>query len=240
MIAGQSVLAIIPARGGSKGVPRKNIRMIAGRPLLAWTVDVAKASQYIDRVILSSDDEEIIAAALAAGCEVPFRRPADLARDDTPGIAPVLHALGHLPHFDIVVLLQPTSPLREIADIDGCLERMISTRAPACVSLREADDHPYWTVSCDAQGRMSPFVVPPGGTPTRRQDLPKAFVPNGAVYAARVDWLKLSGGFETSETIGFEMPAARSQDIDSEDDLRLAEIALLRRNGGATPPPAIR
>ena len=131
MIEGLSVLGLIPARGGSKGVPRKNIRLVAGRPLLAWTIDAARASRYLDRLVLSTDDCEIGAVAIAAGCEVPFLRPPELARDDTPGIDPVLHALGQLPPFDIVVLLQPTSPLRLASDIDGCIERMLAARAPA-------------------------------------------------------------------------------------------------------------
>ncbi len=113
MIAGKTVLAIIPARGGSKGVPRKNIRLLAGKPLIVWTIDEAKKSKYIDRFILSSEDDEIIKIAREYGCEVPFKRPIELAQDDTPGIEPVIHAINTLEDkYDYVVLLQPTSPLR--------------------------------------------------------------------------------------------------------------------------------
>ena len=233
MIDGLSVLAVIPARGGSKGVPRKNVRLLAGRPLLGWTVAAARASRYIDRVVLSSEDDEIMAVALAQGCEVPFRRPAELARDDSPGIAPVLHALDVLPGYDLVVLLQPTSPLREAADIDGCIEQLVRAGAPACISMRAVEDHPYWTFRCDESGRLRPFVVPEGGIPARRQDLPRAFTANGAVYVARTGWLRAQQGFETPETVGHEMPAARSHDIDTEDDLRIAEAALAAREGAA-------
>ena len=226
MIGDLSVLAIIPARGGSKGVPRKNIRDVAGRPLLGWTVAAAKASRYIDRLILSSDDDDIIAAARGEQCEVPFKRPGELARDETPGIDPVLHALEQLPGHDIVVLLQPTSPLRTAADIDGCLERMLATQAPACVSVRTADDHPYWIYSIDASGRMKAFAAPEEGAANRRQDLPAAWVLNGAVYAARTAWLAGTRSFLTGETVGFVMPAQRSLDIDTELDLENASRIL--------------
>ncbi len=233
MIAGLSVLGLIPARGGSKGVPRKNIRLLAGRPLLAWTADAAHASRYIDRVVLSTEDDEIASIALAAGCEVPFMRPASLARDDTAGIDPVLHALSKLQPFDIVALLQPTSPLRLPTDIDGCIERMLATSAPACVSVRPAIDHPYWTYRCDARGVLLPYSSDPTGAIHRRQDLPAAFVENGAVYVARVNWLLQNRSFLIDETVAFEMPAERSLDIDTPVDLALAEAALVERNQAA-------
>lgn len=230
MIAGQSVLAVIPARGGSKGVPRKNIHPVAGRPLIAWTVAAARASRYVDRLVLSSDDDDIIAVARAAGCETPFKRPADLARDDSPGIAPVLHALGELPGYSFVVLLQPTSPLRLACDIDGCLEKAVDSGAPACVSVRAAVDHPYWTYRFVADGRLRAFAADPGGAIARRQDLPPAFVLNGAVYVARADWLLEHRSFLTDVTVGFEMPQDRSLDIDTLADLEAAEHALRARS----------
>src|SRR5271157_3678171 len=140
MIQNQSVLALIPARGGSKGVPRKNLREIAGKPLIAWAIEAGRQSRYIDRLILSSEDPEIMAQARSWGCEVPFVRPAELARDDTPGMEPVLHALTALPEeYDYVVVLQPTSPLRLAEDIDGCLETCLRQEAPACVTVAEVD-----------------------------------------------------------------------------------------------------
>ncbi|MEP7294597.1 MAG: acylneuraminate cytidylyltransferase family protein [Burkholderiales bacterium] len=229
MIAGRSVLAIIPARGGSKGVPRKNIRKIAGRPLLGWTLLAAQASRYVDRVVLSSEDDEIIAAARNLGCEAPFRRPAELASDTSPGIDPVLHALAQLPPFDLVVLLQPTSPLRIAADIDGCLELLEATGAPACVSVREATDHPYWTYRIDPDGLLQPFVKRPLDDISRRQDLPHALALNGAVYVARVPWLIENRTFLTVGTVGLEMPAKRSLDVDTEEDLVTAERVLMDR-----------
>ena len=136
MINEKTVLAIITARGGSKRVSRKNIRDLAGKPLFAWTVEEAKKSKYIDRLVLSSDDAETIELARQWGCDVPFVRPAEFSMDDTPGIEPILHALEALPEcYDFVVLLQPTSPLRGVDDVDRCLEICIESNSPSCVSL---------------------------------------------------------------------------------------------------------
>jgi CMP-N,N'-diacetyllegionaminic acid synthase len=226
MIADLSVLAVIPARGGSKGVARKNIRLLAGRPLLAWTIESAMASQYLDRIVLSSEDQEIMDTARELGCEVPFRRPVELTTDETPGIEPVLHALEQLPGYDLVALLQPTSPLRRASDIDACLEKLIATRAPACISVREAVDHPYWCYQQDASERLLPFVKLPAHTFNRRQDLPRAFAVNGAVYVARVQWLIAARSFLTPETVGHEMPHERSLDLDTPEDFAIAESRL--------------
>lgn len=225
MIDGARVLALIPARGGSKGVPGKNIRPVGGRPLLAWTVAAARNSAYVDRVVLSSDDDAIMQAARDAGCEVPFRRDAALATDTVASIDVVLDAVDRVPGFDIVVLLQPTSPLRTASDIDGALERMQAVAAPSCVSVREAQDHPYWTYRIEAGGALGAFV-PQATAVTRRQDLPAAWCLNGAVYAARVDWLRAHRGFVGSGTVGFEMPIERSLDIDTLHDLERLEAIM--------------
>lgn len=229
MIGQLAVLAIIPARGGSKGIPQKNIRNVAGKPLLAWTLEAAAAASYLDRTIVSSDDHEVIQVARALGADVPFVRPAELARDDTPGVAPVLHALSVLSGFDLVVLLQPTSPLRSAADIDAAIERLVETDAMSCVSVTEAADHPYWTYRVNEAGRLVPFIELPPGSATRRQDLPRAFSLNGAVYVARVPWLMENRAFVGPATIASEMPAERSLDVDSLPDLAAAERELLQR-----------
>ena len=120
------VLAVIPARGGSKGLVRKNILDLAGIPLIAWTIEAAKRSKYIDRVVLSSDDDEIMAVAKHYGCEVPFRRPSALASDDAASLDVLFHAIEKVPGYDYVILLQPTSPLRTFTDIDSAFEMMMS------------------------------------------------------------------------------------------------------------------
>lgn len=230
MVNDRSVLAIIPARGGSKGVPRKNIRPLAGRPLIAWTVAEARESRYIDRLILSSDDEEIIRVGREAGCEAPFVRPAELARDDTPGIEPVLHALEMLPGYDYVVLLQPTSPLRTAGDIDRCIELCRRLDAPACVSVTEPDKSPYWMYSLAEGERMVPLLARPEGF-NRRQDLPPAYVLNGAVYVAQTDWLRRGRSFLSPETVGCVMAKDHSLDIDTELDFLICELMLDGRRG---------
>ena len=227
MINGKSVLAVIPARGGSKGVARKNIRMLAGKPLIAWTIEAAMESIYIDRLVLSSEDAEIIRVAQEWGCEVPFIRPGELARDDTPGIDPVLHALKALPGYDYVVLLQPTSPLRTAKEIDESIAVCESQAAPACVSVTEPAHHPQWMFTTDSNGRLRPLAEQAA---SRRQDLPAVYALNGAVYVAQVAWLQSSLSFIGSETCAYVMASLQSIDIDTEEDIVLAECLLSRRN----------
>lgn len=219
MIAGKTVLGLIAARGGSKGVPGKNLYVVNGRPLLQWSIDAARASRYIDRLILSSDDAAIIDVARGAGCEVPFRREAALASDDASAIDVVVDALIRVPGYDIVVLLQPTSPLRIAADIDGAIELLLSSGAGACVTVREAEEHPYWMFRLGDDGRLARFAEPAGGMPLRRQDLPAAWSLNGAVYVAGCDWFLQNRTFVSAATVGYPMPADRSLDIDTFEDI---------------------
>ncbi len=228
MIHGKSLIGIIPARGGSKGIPRKNIRMLAGKPLMAWTIEEAKKSKYIDRLILSSEDAEIIKVAKNWDCEVPFVRPSELARDDTPGIEPILHALNTLKEkYDYAVLLQPTSPLRSVDDIDGCIETCISSNAPSCVSVVEVDQHPYLMHIFDKTGSLLPFIDKKAEI-NRRQDLPVIYILNGSVYVAGSIWLQRNRSFIKPSTKGYIMPKERSLDIDNDIDLNLCEILLNR------------
>jgi len=218
MINNNKVLGIIPARGGSKGVPRKNIKLLAGKPLIAWTIEEAKKSQYLDRLILSSEDTEIIITAKTWGCEAPFVRPAELARDDTTGIEPVIHALDQLDeHYDYVVLLQPTSPLRTVEDIDGCIRYCLQEGASACISVSLTDKHPYWMHFIDERRRLHP-LLPTAQSIQRRQDLPPVYIENGAVYVAQKDFLLNMKCFTTGETLAYIMPPERSWDIDNEFD----------------------
>jgi CMP-N,N'-diacetyllegionaminic acid synthase len=219
MIDGKTILAIIPARGGSKGVPRKNIRQVGGKPLIAWTIHEAKHSKYIDRLILSSEDSEIIEVAQSLGCEAPFVRPAELARDDTPGIDPVIHAIDYFPKYDIVVLLQPTSPLRNTADIDGCIKYFASKHANVCVSVTASKENPYWMYKFGNLGTLQAVTHPDTMPARRRQDLPAIYLLNGAVYVANCSWLREQKNFLSEETLGYVMPRERSLDIDTEEDL---------------------
>lgn len=227
MIEDSSVLALITARGGSKGLPGKNLRPVGGRPLLDFSIAAARAARCVDRVVLSTDDEAIAEAGRRAGCEVPFRRPAELASDSATSMDVVLHALDQLPEHDIVVLLQPTSPARSAADIDNALERLVQAGAPACVSVNVAEPSPYWMYRLDAQARLEPLLTAPLQV-SRRQDLPAVYVLNGAVYAARTPWLRRSRRFVTRETVAHVMPPERSIDIDTLDDFETFERLVAR------------
>lgn len=216
------VLAIIPARGGSKGVPRKNVRNLAGKPLIAWTIEEAKKSKYITRLILSSEDEEIIEVAKKYGCEVPFKRPAELAYDDTSSIEVVLHAIEQCPGYDYVVLLQPTSPLRTVEDIDGCIEMLFTQNIDFGVSVSEPNNSPYWMYMVDMDGSMEP-IIKQEEIISRRQDLPKIYTLNGAVYVAKVERLLKEKNFLNSNTKAYIMNNENSLDIDSELDFLVCE-----------------
>jgi CMP-N,N'-diacetyllegionaminic acid synthase len=229
MIGGRRVLALIPARGGSKGLPRKNLLTVNGRPLLCWTVAAARAAQVLDSVVLSSDDDEIIATARACGCEAPFRRPAPLASDSAAMIDVVLHALDELPQYEVVVLLQPTSPLRTAHDIDAACRLFLDSAAPACVSVSPAAKSPYWMYSLGERQRLHP-ILEGADEIVRRQDLPPVYVLNGALYIADAAWLRKSRTFLSQDTVGYVMPADRSLDIDTPADFATFERAVAENN----------
>lgn len=228
MIRGHSVLAVIPARGGSKTVPRKNLRTLVDMPLIGWTIRAAKASQYLDRLIVSTEDHEIAEVAQQLDAEVPFTRPRHLSRDDVPHMGPILHALEMIPGYDYVVMLQATSPLRLPQDIDGCIETCVLGRHRACVSVAESERNPEWMYSLDERGMMKP-VLGREKTDVVRQALPKTYALNGAVYVAEVGWLKKANRFVTTDTIGYLMPRERSIDIDTELDFELCEFLLKKQ-----------
>lgn len=218
------VVGLIPARGGSKGIPQKNIKLIAGKPLIVWTIEAALRSTLLDAVVVSTDDPEIAKIAHQAGALVPFMRPAELAQDTTPGLAPVLHALDQLPQYGSVLLLQPTSPLRTTDDIDACLGLAAQQHVQSVVSVCEAETHPYWTYRLGEHQTLEPFVST--APVARRQDLPKIFELNGALYFADAKWLRLNNSFVSAETLGYVMTKSRSIDIDTPLDWKFAELLL--------------
>jgi CMP-N,N'-diacetyllegionaminic acid synthase len=213
----KNVLALITARGGSKGLPRKNVLLARGKPLIAWTVEAAISSECVCRVVLTSDDDEIMTAAKAAGCDVPFCRPAYLADDMANSIDVVLHALDQLPGYEYVLVLQPTSPLRTAEDIDAAFLLMVNSDAPSCVSVCEVDQSPYWMFRIK-DGNKIERLLSENVIATRRQDLTPAYVLNGALYIARVDWLQHSKSFVGEGCIAYVMPKERSLDIDNLED----------------------
>jgi N-acylneuraminate cytidylyltransferase len=235
MIDGHSVLGVILARGGSKGLPRKNIRDLAGKPLIAWTIEAGHDSEYIDRLILSSDDDEIIAVAEEYGCEVPFQRPAELAQDDTPSMDALLHAMNQLPSYDYITLLQPTSPLRTASDINATIETCVKHGAPACVTVTETDKPPQWMYTLRDDHKLEP-VLERDEAVNRRQDAPETYVLNGAVFVARSGWLRRRETFHGDETVAHVMPSEHSGDIDTKLDLEWCELQAkhLRKDNSST------
>ncbi|MEO5345222.1 MAG: acylneuraminate cytidylyltransferase family protein [Magnetococcus sp. YQC-9] len=231
MIGHETVLAVIPARGGSKGVKRKNIRPLTGKPLLAWTIEAARNCPEIDRLILSSEDAEIIATARAWGCEVPFARPMELAGDEARASDVALHLLSTLPEsYDWLLWLQPTSPLRTGADISAALHLAASQPIDSLVSVTPVEKSPYWMFHLQSDGAMQP-LLPGDATRRNRQELPPVHQLNGAINLVRTQWFRASHRFIDSDTRAYVMPAERSLDIDTERDFRLAEWWLSRQQG---------
>ena len=182
MFADKRVLAVITARGGSKGLPRKNLLPLGGLPLVVWSIKAGQAASYVDRLIVSSDDSEIIETCRTAGCEAPFVRPASLAQD-TSDIGPALvHALDQLEAagetFDLLVLLQATSPFRTGDDIDNCIRKCVEAEAPACLTLCTPEKSPYLALRLGPGDTLEPLHPEVFDGDRRRQGLAPAFVPN--------------------------------------------------------------
>ena len=230
------VLGIITARGGSKGIPGKNLKPLAGKPLLAYTVDAARRSGALDRVVLSTDDEAIAAAGRDLGCDVPFMRPFDLAQDDTPHLPVIQHATRWMQeraayYPEAVMILQPTSPLRTPEDITATVELLERSGADSVLSVNEVPphSHPMRTLRLDNAGNAVLFV---SGEPVRkrinrRQDLPQAWVMNGALYVCRTRVLfNAEPSLYGNRVVAYPMPAQRSISIDDLEDWAAAERAL--------------
>lgn len=225
-------LGLIPARGGSKRLPRKNLLPLAGKPLLAWTVEAARAARQLDRVVLSTDDEELATIGRAYGADVPFMRPAELAGDTAGTAEVVLHALRTLAdageHYDYVVILQPTSPLRSAQDIDGAIALLLEKRADAVIGVCETDHPPEWSNHLPADLSMAQFFRP-GIRGTRSQDLPQSYRLNGAVYVYDCARLLASGSLAMDDrSYAYLMPRERSVDIDTVIDFEIAQLLLQR------------
>jgi N-acylneuraminate cytidylyltransferase len=241
----RTILIHIPARGGSKGIAGKNLRTILGVSLVGWAVLAARRLRMLlhgragFRILVDTDDEAIAAEGRAWGAEAPFLRPPELARDDTPTAACVVHALDRLGQMgwsaEAVVLLQPTSPLRVAEDVRACLEPYLRGTAESVVSVA-ALEHPLELAHrVDSAGMLSPVLSLPGGA-IRRQDGTRAFFPSGSVYVIGSALLRTTGRFlQEGATRGVELPLQRSIDIDEEGDLARAE-ALVRGEAVASGP----
>jgi len=229
-----NILGVIPARGGSKAIPHKNIALVASRPLLAYTCDAALASRRLTRVVLSTDDPTIAEVGRQCGVEVPFLRPADLAQDDTPMLSVLQHTLrvlqeteGYQP--EVVVLLQPTSPLRRAEHIDAAVDILLETGADSVVSVVEVP-HQFNPVSLMRleEGRLVPFLE--GPLILRRQDKPPVYTRNGpAVLAVRREVLLHKDSLYGDDCRPLVMDDKSSIDVDGPLDLEFVEFLLARR-----------
>ena len=229
----KKILGIITARGGSKGIPGKNIKELAGKPLIAYTIEAAKKSGVFDRVILSTDDEKIAEVARAHGCEVPFMRPAELAQDSTPHIPVIQHALAYLKENEdyvpnYVMILQPTAPLRTAAHIREAVALIEKSNADSVVSVTEVPGHhhPRWQFSIDDANRLAIFTGEPfSDIVRRRQDLSKTYTRNGAIYLFKQEFLYDSKepNFYGNHVVAYVMKSEESVNIDTMEDWKEAE-----------------
>lgn len=232
MIDKYKVVCVIPARGGSKGVPRKNIKILGSKPLIAYTIEQAVQSKYIDRIVVSTEDREIADISKQYGAEVPFMRPVVLAGDQVATIDVLLHAINWLEEdkyaFDIIVLLHTTTPLRVVKDIDSCIEMLLGTKADNIFSVTEAHRNPYFNmIEINQNGKVQ---LSKKGTFTSRQSAPKVYDMNSSIYVWWKDLLKKDTKIFLENSQVYVMPKIRSIDIDDDIDFRIAEVVMAEQN----------
>jgi N-acylneuraminate cytidylyltransferase/CMP-N,N'-diacetyllegionaminic acid synthase len=229
MYKNYTVVCVIPARGGSKGVPRKNIKPLAGKPLIAYTIEQSLQSEYIDRTIVSTEDKEIADISRKYGAEVPFMRPDVLAGDQVATVDVLLHAIKWLEeedkyNFEILVLLHTTTPLRTVIDIDACIDLLVSSEAGNVFSVTEAHRNPYFNiVEADNNGIAT---LAKKGDFTTRQSAPKVYDMNSSIYVWWKDILKSEKKIFLKNSLIYIMPKERSLDIDDNLDFKIAEFLI--------------
>ena len=226
-------VGIICARGGSKGVVRKNLRLLGGKPLLAWSIEVAKLCPSLDRIVVSTEDEEIAAVAKSFGAEVPFARPADLARDDSPELQVWQHAIRTLRELDgrapdLLVSIPTTSPLRAPEDVEACISELRKSNADLCLTVREAQRNPYFNMVTMEEG-WAKIAMSSADVTVRRQDAPKIYEITTVAYAAKASYVMSTARLLDGQVRAVIVPEERSLDIDSELDLQFAEFLFERR-----------
>jgi len=228
------IIVIIPARGGSKEIPKKNIRNFCCKPLITWTIEQAQNCKFFDKLIVSTDDNQIAKISKDYGAEVPFLRPKELATDNSSTIDTIIHTINFMEnqsyHPEVVVLLQPTSPLRTSEDIETALRLFIDHKknCSSVISVTEYDHSPYWSLKIENE-----YLKPNFGEKflkMRRQDLPQLYMPNGSIYISSTEDLRKFNGFFGDKIIPYIMPKERSVDIDTTLDFKLAELLLGERH----------
>ncbi|MDC1510701.1 acylneuraminate cytidylyltransferase family protein [Gammaproteobacteria bacterium] len=217
------VTAIIPARGGSKGIKKKNTRRLCGKPLIQWTIDAALTSRVITNVVVSSDDAEILRIASLSRGVCCVKRPSILSTDSAASTDVVAHSLEVCPSCDYFVLLQPTSPLRTARHIDDAFELMMNCGRNGCISVVRSKQSPYWMYERKSDLTLSP-VLKSWDVPKRRQDLPVVFVPNGAIYICESNSFRRNGSLISADVVGYEMHGDISIDIDTLEDFEACKL----------------
>ncbi len=239
MIQGNAILALIPARTGSKGLPGKNVRPLLGKPLISWTIEQALACRAVDRVVVSTDSEEIAEVAKKYGAEVPFLRPVEMAGDDSPRMDAVFHALDFFEQngerYDCLALLECTSPLRDAEDIESALQKLVATEgAESIVSVAPVGSaHPEFLLSVQGE-----FIAPYAGDffeVKRRQEIEPLYFFDGSLYIARVDSLRKRGEFYHSATLPYIVSKYKSFEIDDLEDFKIVETLLAAKQKGSLP-----
>jgi CMP-N-acetylneuraminic acid synthetase len=230
-----NVLAVIPARGGSKGIPKKNIVDLGGKPLIHHTIEAALRSQLLLRCVVSTDDSEIAELARAAGADVPFMRPAELSSDAALSLPVVLHALNHVEHlevkkYDAVILLQPTAPFRTSEDIDACLHLLFDSGADSVVSVVDVCGYHPLRMKRIVADRLVNYVDQGFEDMRPRQSLPKVYIRNGSIYAIQRDALVNQNTLVGADARPYIMPADRSINIDNHIDLAVARTYFSEKN----------
>lgn len=226
------ILGFIFARGGSKGVPRKNIRPLAGKPLIVYAIETALASELIDRVIVSTDDKEIADIAQQHGAEVPFMRPKELARDDSPEWWAWQHAIRTLeategkPKMDVFVSIPPTSPLRAVEDLNACIQMLLESNADLVITVKPAERNPYFNMVVLDEAGYARLVMPSDWTIHQRQAAPSMFDMTTVAYAARPEFVLNANSIFEGKVKAVVVPAERALDIDTELDFKFAEFLL--------------
>lgn len=230
-----NVIAAIFARGGSKGVPGKNIRELCGKPLIAWAIETAKASRYVTRLIVSTDSDAIADVARRYGAEVPFMRPAELARDDSSELDAWKHAIREVEAaagpFDALVTVPATSPLRITADVDAAAEALLGSDADVVITVTPADRNPYYNMVIREEDGSTRVVIPSGSGVNRRQAAPEVFDVTTVAYAARPRFVLQSNSLFEGKVHSVVVPRDRALDIDTELDFRIAEFMMKERLG---------
>jgi len=229
MYKNNSILCVIPARGGSKGLPGKNIKELSGKPLIAYSIEQAKGAKYVDRIIVSTENREIADIARRYGAEVPFMRPRKLATDDCSIIDVLLHAMDWMENkgkykFDILVLLHATAPLRTIEDIDNSIKLLVDKNADNVFSVSDAYRNPYFNM-VEVREDRTVRLVKKGGFVTR-QSAPRVFDMNASIYVWWKDVLRKEKSVFLKKSQVYVMPRERSVDIDDYLDFRIAEMLL--------------